>query len=441
MGITIREMIEAEYFQDFKVIAGAGGIDKQIQGVAILDAPDGFRWTRGRELVLSSGYLFRQNAKFFEDFIESEAIQKISGFGIKADRYLEEIPMKVIKAFEQHQVPLMMIPSEPSWMEVMNQLNVLVMNKSIKRFGIGWINPKSYSNLTYQSRKIDKILSQIEGEMHFPAMLYDLTKEKAYYSSPGFIDLSKELRTEDFWKPEFEHTTEVLCDNLRMVRYRFTDLRYERPYSWITIPITVSGSIKAYFVVVEATELIDYFDQFALRIGFLLIQSLYEQILVAQSLEDIGFEKFMKDLQEGSLTTEKAIIQRGEELGITATEEHFFVLMEKEKEMEAEFSDEDAEIIKTVAGNVLGPVDGRIGGMNPKQWGILVPMNQKFSAEANHRQLHRVLGEFDERLTKKLGKVLLQYAVVDIPGDITGLPRNIQRGRKALQIAPIIEKK
>ena len=101
---------------------------------------------------------------------------------------------------------------------------------------------------------------------------------------------------EDFWKPSFDYNKEILCNNLNMVRYRFFDEKYDRPYSWITVPITVGDKIEAYFVVVEATGLIDYFDQFALRIGFVLLQSLYEQILMAQNIGDAGFEKFISRL-------------------------------------------------------------------------------------------------------------------------------------------------
>src|SRR5690606_27488544 len=122
---------------------------------------------------------------------------------------------------------------------------------------------------------------------------YDLSSEKPYYSSSTFIELMDDIQIGDFWNPTIEVTKEILCDNLKMIRYRFHDDKYERPYSWITVPITVGDKVKAYFVVVEATELIDYFDQFALRIGFLLLQSLYEQILVAQSIGDVGFEKFI----------------------------------------------------------------------------------------------------------------------------------------------------
>ena len=87
-----------------------------------------------------------------------------------------------------------------------------------------------------------------------------------------------------------------------MVRYRFFDEKYDKPYSWITVPITVGDKIEAYFVVVEATGLIDYFDQFALRIGFVLLQSLYEQMLIAQNIGDAGFEKFISDSLLGNLS-------------------------------------------------------------------------------------------------------------------------------------------
>ena len=187
-------------------------------------------------------------------------------------------------------------------MEIVNQLNVLVMNQSIRQFNIRNINPNNYSNLSYQVRKIHKILSQIENEMNFPAMLYDLSNEKAYYSSPAFLKLADHLELEDFWKPSFDYNEEILCNNLNMIRYRFFDEKYDKPYSWITVPITVGDKIEAYFVVVEATGLIDYFDQFALRIGFVLLQSLYEQILVAQNIGDAGFEKFVTDCLSGSLT-------------------------------------------------------------------------------------------------------------------------------------------
>ena len=327
MGICVRDVLKSEFFKNFQLVAGHGGLDKQIQGIATIDAPDGFKWTHGREMLLSSGYVFDMNPGLFESIIESGYLKTTSALGIKLGRYLDHIPDHIIAAFNEYNIPLICIPMEYSWMEIVNQLNVLVMNQSIRQFNIRNINPNNYSNLSYQVRKIDKILSQIENEMNFPAMLYDLSNEKAYYSSPAFLKLADHLEMEDFWKPSFDYNEEILCNNLNMIRYRFFDEKYDKPYSWITVPITVGDKIEAYFVVVEATGLIDYFDQFALRIGFVLLQSLYEQILVAQNIGDAGFEKFVTDCLSGSLSNHEMIAKRATELSIDTNLKYHLVLM------------------------------------------------------------------------------------------------------------------
>lgn len=120
MGLTIREMLNAEFFKDFKLMAGNRGLDNQIQGVAILDAPDGFQWTKGKEFVISSGYVFHQHPKLFEEYLKTDIFREISGMGIKIDRYLKTIPDHIIDVFNKHNIPLVYIPMGPSWMDIMN---------------------------------------------------------------------------------------------------------------------------------------------------------------------------------------------------------------------------------------------------------------------------------------------------------------------------------
>ena len=271
MGLAISEIMSSEYFKDFKILAGHKGIHKQIQGIAILDAPDGYLWTKGRELVMTSGYLFKNDPNLFGKFIQDEGFRKMSAVAIKVDRYLKEIDKEILAKFDEYEIPLIYVPNSPSWMDIMNHLNVIVINKNIKQFRIEGINTKALSDISYQSRKINQILGKIEREMNFPAMLYEVSNDIAYYSSPVFEKISDELNHSDFWNPSFKHTTEVLCDNLNITRFRFIDEKYIAPFSWILIPIVINNQIKAYFVVLEAEGLIDYFDQFALRIGFLLI--------------------------------------------------------------------------------------------------------------------------------------------------------------------------
>ncbi len=165
LGITVREMLDSDFFKDFKVMAGHRGLDNQIQGLTIIDAPDGYKWTKGREFVVSSGYVFNSNPDYFEHYLNSEEIKKHSAFGIKIDRYFKEIPEKMINIFEKNNVPLINIPTKYAWMEIYNAVDVLVMNKNIRKFNIGKIEPMSYSDLSYQVRKINTILNALEYEI------------------------------------------------------------------------------------------------------------------------------------------------------------------------------------------------------------------------------------------------------------------------------------
>ena len=50
MGITVRDLLSVEFFRDFKVIAGKNGLGREIQGVTVADAPDGYRWKTEKAL-------------------------------------------------------------------------------------------------------------------------------------------------------------------------------------------------------------------------------------------------------------------------------------------------------------------------------------------------------------------------------------------------------
>lgn len=436
MGLTIREMLTADYFKDFKVLAGRKGLDKQIQGVAILDAPDGFDWTRGREFVVSSGYVFQQNPKLLYDYMLTDNFKKISGMGIKLDRYLGQVPEHIISEFNKYEIPLISIPAEPSWMELMNQLNVLVMNKSIRQFRIGNINPKSFSNLSYQTRKINKILSQMEGEMNFPAMLYDLSSEKAYYSSSAFIELMDDLKTEDFWNPTFEFTEEVLCDNLKMIRYRFFDDKYDRPYSWITVPITAGDTIKAYFIVVEATELIDYFDQFSLRIGFLLLQSLYEQILVAQSIGDVGFEKFITDIISESIQDDETLAKRAFDIGIDINTRYCLVLLRQE-ELDSHLSGYKNEL-KEIINSSVSHMEARMAMVDDNSCIFLLPIDERITEKENLELMEKSSQIFKKRIESRIENTNIALAISDVPDTIYGIKRNYSRAKQTIKIGRLL---
>ena len=92
MGISVNELMSLDYFKDFVILAGYRGMKKRIQGVTLLDAPDGLRWAKGKELMLSSGYAIKMEPDCLKESFERGDIDKISAFMLKRGRYVDSIP-------------------------------------------------------------------------------------------------------------------------------------------------------------------------------------------------------------------------------------------------------------------------------------------------------------------------------------------------------------
>ena len=297
MGIAVRDILALEYIKNFKVIAGRGGLHREIQGITCFEAPDGYRWGRGKELALSSGYVIAKEPDCIRKGFEEGWIQMMSGMIIKRGRYLESIPEELLRLFDEHDVPLITMPYELPWMELMSQVNTAVMNRTIRRFNIQNTDMFQPAKQTYKVHKIKKILQAVEMEMKFPALLYDLQEERSYYSSTNFkrITASFGLKDTDYLEPTQPFTNHTLCDYIDMVRYRLVNPPSEQGarVSWIRIPIVINQVVQAYFVVMESKEFIDYYDEYAIRIAFLMLQAVYEQAEIARNVGNAGFENFI----------------------------------------------------------------------------------------------------------------------------------------------------
>lgn len=435
MGLTVKEMLKSNLFKGYKLLAGSSGLEKQIQGIAVLDAPDGYKWTKGKELVVSSGYIFKKNPNLWDEFVHSDKFKYVSCMGIK-DRFIKEVPEYILKEFNDHGIPLLLIPPHIGWMDIMNSLNVIVMNKDIQQFRIGSINT-NFSDLSYHVRKIERILSQIEERMGFPAMLYDLSDETAYFSSDNFPKIADKFKPKDFFEHNFPVTEEIICENLQFVRYRYEiEKEGDIPYSWLTIPITVMGNVKAYFVVVEAKSLIDYFDEFAMRISFLLLQSIYEQFLFFDSVGDFGFEKFTHDILFNKLYDHEKISLRAVDINIDVTKKYYTIVMEQTN-TEVILSDHKDIINRTIK-TAFQYENIRIAFITENSVMIVYQTNDNSNNSSNLSLLNTYIKDLQAKLEDKLEKPSLGFGIYDTPDFIYNLRRNYKKCLQAIHIGRLV---
>lgn len=105
------------------VIVGSEGLSNNITGAVMLDNPEMVSWMRTGELLLTTGFVLKDNLEFQEKIVDQLIRIKASGLAIKVKRYFEEIPESIIKAARENHLPLLQIPFYMSLSEVSEVIN------------------------------------------------------------------------------------------------------------------------------------------------------------------------------------------------------------------------------------------------------------------------------------------------------------------------------
>lgn len=331
MGISVRELLLNDYFKDFKLIAGHAGIKKEFQGLTFLEAPDAFRWSQGGEIVCSSGYIISKYEDVIEDAFRNSYLLNTAGLLIKTGRYLNDIPRSMIEQFDEYDIPLITMPFHISWMELIAQTNAAVANRCLTKFQLPTTKPSGMSIKDYKTRKINKILSEIENTMTFPCALFEVEDNSVHYSSSKFRSLTAfhDIKNEQFLTTSLPHTRHTLCDYSQMTRFRLIrdDDGTNPPVSWVRVPILNHETIVAYLVVLEARRMIDYFDEVMIRLAFMNFSNLFE----SESERDTNSLLSFESLINFAITREEEDKKKLDELlltyGISSTKEYNLALV------------------------------------------------------------------------------------------------------------------
>ena len=116
--VTVDNLLKTPQLKELKVAAGHDGLHRQVKSVSVMDAPDSYKWLKGGEFILSSGFLFGGDAWQVEHFVENLIEAGSSAFGIKTKRFLDKLPEAVIKTANKHNFTIIEIPYHFGWSEI-----------------------------------------------------------------------------------------------------------------------------------------------------------------------------------------------------------------------------------------------------------------------------------------------------------------------------------
>ncbi len=171
--LSIKTMLEMKEFSDFRLIAGAGGLEREIKLVSVMDAPDIHRWMRGGELLITSGYVMLELDIPISELIRKLYKSGVCALAVKVQRYLHHFDDETIQLANELQFPLLDIPQSFPFVDIINPILANIINEQNKVLSFSEKTHNQFTDLVIAGKGPEEILLVLQEIINEPVVLFD----------------------------------------------------------------------------------------------------------------------------------------------------------------------------------------------------------------------------------------------------------------------------
>lgn len=128
MKFTIQKILDHTQLQNSRLLAGKDGVQNIITSTNMMDNPQAFDWLLEGDLVLTTGFVFKDDPELQHKVIIELVKKNCSGLAIKPRKYFGEVPEEMIALANQYHFPIIEIPQELSLAQFSNILNKKILS-------------------------------------------------------------------------------------------------------------------------------------------------------------------------------------------------------------------------------------------------------------------------------------------------------------------------
>lgn len=137
MGVVVREILDWEIMKDAKLISGQSGLENEVKGATIIEAPDIVKFINGGEALLTSLYAFKDcSLEEMKTIISDLEEKRLSAVIFKRGKKVEFADEKIelFRTFsERCAVPMLEIPFALSFKDVISRILEQLFNTQVKQ--------------------------------------------------------------------------------------------------------------------------------------------------------------------------------------------------------------------------------------------------------------------------------------------------------------------
>lgn len=178
MKLTIRDVQKLWKHRSATLVAGEGGLDREVDYYDMMEQPDFQPWLRENVLMITTGYAIRNDKKALLNLIRAMNEAHCAALAIKT-RFFAEFPKEALELANSLSLPLFFLNNDAGFIEVVYPLMVAIVEakNSVElstRYQMGEYNRKELDAKLFRELINGKIIQEDEAEyrvnaLHWPA--------------------------------------------------------------------------------------------------------------------------------------------------------------------------------------------------------------------------------------------------------------------------------
>ena len=129
LGLRVREVLGVSTLAGARVLAGAGGLDRVVRRLNVMEVPDILPWVKPHELLLTTGYPLRHNPDALVDLVAELDARGLAALAIKLHRYLDAVPPEMLAEADRRGFPIIEFPAGVGFDDVLNEVLSELLNR------------------------------------------------------------------------------------------------------------------------------------------------------------------------------------------------------------------------------------------------------------------------------------------------------------------------
>lgn len=173
--LTVRQALAMEVFAGSRVVAGKGGLDREIRWAHPVDIPHASEWVRGGELLLTTFYGLRDDPEAQRHLCGELAEKGLAGMVVAIGGYLDAVPNAIRTAADAVDFPIIEMPWDVPFEDVVRAISEQIINEQYQLYKQSLSIHGSLTRLVLDGGSLQDVAQELCGLLQRPVEIDDLS--------------------------------------------------------------------------------------------------------------------------------------------------------------------------------------------------------------------------------------------------------------------------